>query len=221
MNLKAILQVDQARTAAIMMVCWVGFASLAWWVASGSSMTFDEAGLALWRKGTSGLPTSPGWLLPAMRGVTFFGNAPVRNTIAAVVGVALLVARYRREVVLLALTVSSGALMNSWMKILFGRARPHLVPWLDDASGFSYPSGHAFNATVVYLSIALVLRGSLNGRHSAAITAFALSFAAAIAFSRVWLGMHYPTDALAGWLGGIAWVLTIRLTGDIRLRARA
>jgi len=214
----------RGRTAASALACWAGFAALAWWAVSGESMTFDEAGLALWRDGAVGSPRGPGWLLPAMRSISFLGSVPVRDAVAAAVILGLLVTRNWREAALLVLTVLGAALLNSWMKLQFARARPEIVPWLGDASGFSFPSGHAFNSAAVYLAAALAIRGlAAGGRGSVfanALVVASMCLAGGIAFSRVWLGVHYPTDALAGWLGGAGWVLALRVLAVARPPAR-
>lgn len=214
----------RARTAAPALVCMAGFAVLAWWALSGGSMAFDEAGLALWREGAEGSPRGPDWLLPAMRGISFLGSAPVRDAVAAAAILGLLVTRNWREAALLVLTVLGAALLNSWMKLQFVRARPEIVPWLGDASGFSFPSGHAFNSAAVYLAAALAIRGLAAGGRGSAFTnvlvVASVCLAGGIAFSRVWLGVHYPTDALAGWLGGTGWVLALRVLAAARPPAR-
>ena len=93
--------------------------------------------------------------------------------------------------------------------MLVGRPRPDLVPHLTEAGGSSFPSGHSFNSAVVYISIALAF-AALSPRQSARATVVlaAMALTLLVALSRVWLGVHYPSDAVAGWLGGAGWAFT-------------
>jgi len=102
-----------------------------------------------------------------------------------------------------------GWIVNTGLKHLIGRARPEIVPHLMEASGNSFPSGHSFNSAVVYLSIALAF-AAISPRESVRLTivATALVVSLLIAWTRVWLGVHWPSDVTAGWLGGVAWAFT-------------
>ena len=110
---------------------------------------------------------------------------------------------------MLAVTILSGWVVNTLIKALVGRPRPTIVSHLAEASGSSFPSGHSFNSAVVYMGIALAL-AALSARRGVrwSLIAGAAALTALIALSRVWLGVHYPSDVLAGWLGGMAWALT-------------
>ena len=89
---------------------------------------------------------------------------------------------------------------------MVGRPRPQIVPHLTEAGGASFPSGHAFNSAVVYIAIALAF-ATLSARESVRLTIIggAVLVSLVVAWSRVWLGVHFPTDVLAGWLGGAGW----------------
>jgi undecaprenyl-diphosphatase len=81
-----------------------------------------------------------------------------------------------------------------------------IVPHLTEAGGQSFPSGHSFNSAVVYIAIALAF-AAMSPRRSVRWTLIisAVVLSIAIALSRVWLGVHFPTDVAAGWLGGAGW----------------
>jgi undecaprenyl-diphosphatase len=99
-----------------------------------------------------------------------------------------------------------GWLVNSVVKLAVGRPRPMIVPHLTEAGGQSFPSGHSFNSAVIYIAIALAF-AAMSPRRSVRWTLIisAMVLSIAIAVSRVWLGVHFPTDVAAGWLGGAGW----------------
>lgn len=190
-------------------VCWIGFALVVTMVLGNRAGQFDAAGLQLWRTGTDLHPRGATWLVEAVRDFTALGGVLLRHIFAIGAVVALLFLRLRREATLLVLTIVSGWAVDSLIKALVGRPRPQIVSHLTEAGGSSFPSGHSFNSAVVYIAIALAF-AAISSRHSvrATIIAAAMIVSLVIAFSRVWLGVHYPTDVIAGWLGGAAWAFT-------------
>lgn len=102
----------------------------------------------------------------------------------------------------------SGELLYALLKLGFHRARPSLIPRLSDAGWFSYPSGHAMMAPVIWtLGFLLLARAIPNRLAGWILTAIALITPIAIAFSRVYLGVHYPSDVLGALFLGGAWVV--------------
>ncbi|MFC4295431.1 phosphatase PAP2 family protein [Novosphingobium tardum] len=199
-------RIDPTRALVAATICWTGFALMVWLVLSGRSAGFDAAGLQLWRRGPDLHPAGPKWLLEAVRDFTALGGVLLRHLVAAGALVALLFLRLRREAVLLAGTIVGGWVLNSVVKAAVGRPRPTLVSHLMDAGGSSFPSGHSFNSAVVYIAIALAF-AAMSPRQSVRITLIAVAAAITIlvSASRVWLGVHYPSDVTAGWLGGAGW----------------
>ena len=187
-------------------VCWIGFALIVVLVENGGIVGFDAAGLQLWRTGADLRPRGPAGLIEAVRDYTALGGVLLRHVFAVFAIVALLFLRLRREAVLFALTVIGGWAVNSALKDLVGRPRPAIVPHLMDAGGLSFPSGHSFNAAVVYIAMALAF-AALSPRRAVrwTIVGTATALTLLVAFSRVWLGVHFPSDAIAGWLGGAGW----------------
>jgi undecaprenyl-diphosphatase len=188
-------------------LCWIGFAVIVALVETGHGARLDAAGLTVWRQsGRAGLPRGPAWLLEAARDFTALGGPLLRNLFALAAVAALLFLRERRRAVLFALTVVLAWVIDAALKALVGRARPALVPHLMAAGGNSFPSGHSFNAAVVYIAMALVFAG-FNSRAAVRRTVIgaALILTLLVALTRVWLGVHWPSDALGGWLGGAGW----------------
>ncbi|MFT4056440.1 MAG: phosphatase PAP2 family protein [Novosphingobium sp.] len=186
-------------------LCWLGIAVIALAVNSGHAEALDRAGLLFWRNDTL-QPLGPVKLLEAVRDVTALGGVLLRNLFAIGALAALLFLSQRREAMLFALTVMTGWLVNSGLKALVGRARPEIVPHLTEAGGNSFPSGHSFNAAVVYIAMALAF-AAMSRRPSVRRTLIGAAIVGtlAIAWSRVWLGVHWPSDVIAGWLGGAGW----------------
>lgn len=198
-------RIDPKKALLAALACWTGFALMVWAVETGHTQAIDKTGLLFWRDSTL-RPLGSELLLEGVRDVTALGGVLLRNFFAIVAVAALLFMKLRREAFLFAATVMSGWLVNSALKGVVGRTRPEIVPHLTDAGGASFPSGHSFNSAVVYIAMALAF-AALSGRQSVRVTviAGAMLVSALIAWSRVWLGVHWPSDVLAGWLGGAGW----------------
>lgn len=199
-------RIDRTKALAVSALCWAGFWIVVWLVETGRTEPLDDLGLLFWRERAGLQPAGPRFLLEGVRDVTALGGVLLRNLIALGAVVALLFLRLRREAVLLVLTVGGGWLVDWGVKALVGRARPEIVPHLTEAGGASFPSGHSFNAAVVYLAIALAF-ATLSARRPVRLTIVgtAIVLSLVIAWSRVWLGVHFPSDVAAGWLGGAGW----------------
>lgn len=199
-------QITPSHALIVGMLCWAGFLFVAWAVHSGAATGFDSAGLRYWRNsrdlGWAGGKAS----LEAVRDVTALGGVTLRIGFTAATLAALLFLRMRRESVLLLLTLLSGLAVGLTLKALVGRPRPDLVPHLDYAGGLSFPSGHSFNSALGMIAVALAF-ATFSRRRTVRWTIIGSAVVAsmAVAFSRVMLGVHYPTDAIAGWLGGAGW----------------
>lgn len=199
-------RIDRRKALVFSALCWAAFALMVWLVATDRVAAFDKSGLLFWRTQPTLAPKGPTWLLESVRDVTSLGGILLRNLIVVGAVAALLFLRMRREAVLLAMTVIGAWIVDGAIKALVGRPRPQIVPHLTEAGGASFPSGHAFNSAVVYIAIALAF-ATLSARQSVRLTIIgtAIALSLVIAWSRVWLGVHFPSDVTAGWLGGAGW----------------
>ena len=122
----------------------------------------------------------------------------------------------------LVLTVTGSALLSTALKVGLERMRPASAGELTSAHGFSFPSGHTQAATVAYVAIVLVvgwqvLRPARRARVLSAVLVVVV--VGAVGLSRIYLGAHWPSDVLGGWLSGSAWVLAATAVLLSRLRA--
>jgi membrane-associated phospholipid phosphatase len=139
----------------------------------------------------------------------------IGSPLALVPGIALAalilwLTRLRRDAVLLVVAISGAALIDTALKLHFRRIRP-TVPWaLVTEHSFSFPSGHSVGAVVLYGTVTYLIWSHLHDfAQRAAVIASALLMIAGIGTSRVYIGVHYPTDVAAGYLVGLLWLLTL------------
>jgi undecaprenyl-diphosphatase len=186
--------------AAIAIAGTWAFAELAGHVSSGGTQAFDDAVLT-WLGQHRAKP-----LDAFMLDVTALGTSSV---VAMVVGVAALflwLSQHKHSAILLLVSTFGGVLLNNLLKLGFSRPRPDIIPWATTATFYSFPSGHAMSATVVYSTVAY-LAGRLQRSHRArlAITLVATAVISIICLSRLYLGVHFPSDVVAGVIIGLAW----------------
>ncbi len=198
--------INRRKALVVAALCWAGFAVMVWLVLTDGAGWLDEPGLLAARTGEGREFAGTALMLEIVRDVTALGGVFLRNLFAVAAVVALLFLKLRREAVLLFLTVALGWIVNTAVKGFVGRERPQIVPHLMEAGGESFPSGHSFNSAVVYIAIALAF-AALSRRHSVRYTVIlaAMLVSAMVAWSRVLLGVHFPSDVIAGWLGGAGW----------------
>jgi len=209
----------------------VVFMKLASEVFEGETKGFDKQILLSLRDPADlSHPIGPPWLLSAALDITSLGSATVLGlTVFSVAGFLLLQGLWRRSLLVVAATLG-GSFLNGALKQLFQRPRPDIVPHLREAMSLSFPSGHALQSAVVYLTLGAL---SMHIAHRRVTKLYCMTVAMAatalVGVSRVYLGVHYPTDVLAGWLLGLSWALLCwliawsleRQTGLKRERAEA
>ncbi|HXT22382.1 MAG TPA: phosphatase PAP2 family protein [Thermoanaerobaculia bacterium] len=201
---------QRALAVALLVVAgaWL-FAAVAWAALHGYSRSLDEAALRALRDPQAPEHLrGPVWLADAARDVTALGShAVIVPLLLATVGFLLLL---RKPAMALAMIFagSGGIFLESALKGIFVRPRPQLVPALVHVRSTSFPSGHALLSAAVYLSIAMIaVRLVPNRRVRLYVLAVVAALVALIGTSRVVLGVHYPTDVVAGWLAGGIWAL--------------
>lgn len=201
--------VNRTKALIAAAILWAGWATMVYLVTHGMTGGFDDWGLHLYRTGADFQPRGGPFIHEAVRDVTSLGGVFLSTLITIGAVVALLFLRLRREAFLFAGTVFFGWMLNNLMKWLVGRDRPEIVPHLTEAGGNSFPSGHSFASAMIYIGMALAF-ASMSRRHSVRYTMIgtAMVLSAMIAWSRVMLGVHFPSDVTAGWLGGAAWAFT-------------
>jgi undecaprenyl-diphosphatase len=196
-------------SALILVVMLLGFTELADDVMEGDTQRIDAAILTLFRREENpGMPLGPDWLLVAARDITALGGHTVLILVALIAAGYTLMMRLFATMLLIVAASAGGMLLSALLKWAFQRARPDVVPHLVEVSTMSFPSGHAMLSAALYLSIgAIIAQLTPHHRQRLSILGIALLLTGLIGLSRVYLGVHYPTDVLAGWAAGLAWAI--------------
>lgn len=185
----------------------LAFLLIAGTVLNGGFRELDETLLvALRTPGDLADPLGPAWFEELMRDITALGSTGVLTLVViAVAGFLALAGRGRRAVAVL-LWTGAGTLVSHLSKLGFARPRPELVPHAAEVFTPSFPSGHAMLSAVIYLTLGALIAATQSDRH---VKLYVLAFAVLLTFlvgsSRVYLGVHWPSDVLAGWSLGAAW----------------
>lgn len=178
-------------------------------VERGRIQQFDEKLLSILRvEDNPEQLIGPEWLKDFMRDITALGGAPVLTLITlGVIGYLVLQKSYR-SLWLVVIATITGLVISLLLKFYFIRPRPDIVPHLMLETTPSFPSGHSMMSAVVYLTLAALLT-RLETSNKVRIYTISLAFAVVflVGISRVFLGVHYPTDILGGWTFGVAWAM--------------
>lgn len=185
-----------------------GFIALAKEVEAGATRRIDAAILLAFRNPDHRFnPIGPVWVEAMMRDVTALGSTVVVTLILLGTLGYLLLSRRFRIAWFPAVTVPGAMLINSLLKVGFARPRPHLVPAEVLVSSASFPSGHSMMAAVTYLTLAALLAVSQpDWRLRSYLQLVAVLILVLVGISRIYLGVHWPTDVLGGWMAGAAWM---------------
>lgn len=192
---------------------WV-FAQIAEEVLEAESYAFD----------TNILLTVRSWQSPlldvAMLGITFIGDPLVLLISCLILGTWLLQLKQKSEATTLAVAAIGAIGLNVLLKQLFSRARPALWDRVVDVGQYSFPSGHAMVSMVIYGFIGYILANRYR-RQQWWIISLTTLLVIAIGFSRLYLGVHWPTDIIAGYAAGLVWLIACISSSKIWHRFRA
>lgn len=176
-------------------------------VVEGETRAFDEAILrALRQPGNLSAPIGPGWLTHVVTDITSLGGTTVLTLVTIVTVGYLVLASRRATGMFVLLSVLGGWLLSTLLKIGVARPRPDIVPHLVDVHDLSFPSGHAMLSAVTYLTLGLLLSRVQSRRATRLyVITVALTLTLLVGLSRIYLGVHYPTDVFGGWCAGATW----------------
>lgn len=193
---------------AVILLAGLLFAKVANDVMEGETQAFDEAVL-LWMHERA-TPKLTGIALD----VTALGAGTVVWLVVIVASVFLWSTRHRYSAVLLWIAMIGAGLINSSLKAFFARPRPQLFEWRAPYAGEdSFPSGHSMGSAVAYLSLAYMVARLETSRGLRRFTyVVAVVIIVAVGITRMYLGVHYPSDVMAGWAMGVVWMLFCALS---------
>ena len=200
--------------------CALVAALLALLVEGGYTQEFDESVVrGLRRPDDPAIPKGPARLRELALDLTALGSVAVVLLVAST-AVGFLLARRDHRAVVIAAATGGGLLLNTLLKHWVDRPRPDVVPHLREVTTPSFPSGHAAFSATVYLTLGLLLARSLPGGRAASVycVAAAALYSLLAGLSRVYLGVHYPSDVAAGWCVGSAWALSCYAAWDLLRR---
>lgn len=198
------------------------FFELAHEVVTGGTLPFDQWLLRAFRTNSDlSVPIGPAWLIEASRDITALGGYAVLILLVAIVAGFLHLDGKAGAMRFLLGAVISGYVLGMALKAIVARPRPHVVPYLSPAYNTSFPSGHSMMSAIVYLTLgALFSRFATNlPRLRLYFIIVALLLSGLVGVSRIYLGVHYPTDVLAGWTAGVVWATLCSLIAQ-RLQRR-
>jgi len=195
-----------AIVAVLAFAAWA-FIEIAGEVREGEVEAFDRAVL-LWFRDPADLavPRGPAWLEIAMVDLTTLGGTAVLVALVAAVLGFMLIAGRTGPALFTLLSIGGGTAFSQLLKALYDRPRPDLVDHLTVIHTASFPSGHATMATIVYLTLAaMIVRLVDTHALRVYVVVVAVVVSLVVGVSRIYLGVHWPTDVLAGWALGAGW----------------
>lgn len=209
-HLTRIISVAEARvwlTALVAALVTYFLFELTGEVLEGETRAFDESVLLMLRDTSDvGMPVGPGWLTKMMVDITALGGVTVLTLIVTIVVVYLALRRKFRTAAFVTVSILGGWALSSAMKLGIARPRPEVVQHLVEVNDMSFPSGHAMLSAITYLTLGAMLsriEEQPSLRYFFPLVALFLTFI--IGLSRIYLGVHYPTDVLGGWAAGTVW----------------
>jgi undecaprenyl-diphosphatase len=205
-----LMRIDRRILLAFLLIALVLFLflRLASEVAEGETFALDRSIMIALRSDNLADPVGPAWLELAMVQLTSLGSGAVLWLVTVLSGGYLLAARKPASAAFLFVSIAAGMALNAVLKVQFLRPRPALVTHLVQVQTTSFPSGHAMNSAIVYLTLGGLLARSQTSRAVRIyLLSVALGLTVMVGISRIYLGVHWPSDVLAGWSVGSAWAL--------------
>ena len=201
--------IQRANAAALVLIAGLLFAFglIAQEVVRGKTLAFDrEVLLTLRSSAELSVPIGPAWLPEAARDVTSLGSMVVLGIVTLAIAGYLFLSGKSAVAWLMLIAVVGGIALSELLKLAFGRARPDVVAPLARVFTTSFPSAHATLSAITYLTIGAILaRRQPSSTLSLYFMSLAVFLTVLIGASRIYLGVHYLTDVLAGWCIGAAW----------------
>jgi undecaprenyl-diphosphatase len=153
-------------------------------------------------------PIGPAWLQGAMRDITALGSASVLTLITAAAAIYLFLIKRPATALFVIASIASGQMLSSLLKAGVDRPRPELVSHLAQETSLSFPSGHAMISALVFLTLGALVSRVVHGRTTKIyVLSLAVFITLLVGVSRIYLGVHWPSDVLAGWCAGFAWAM--------------
>jgi undecaprenyl-diphosphatase len=186
-----------------------GFIALAGEVVEGDTQRFDERLIrALRRPDDPATPIGPAWMEEVGRDITALGGVPLIVLITGAVAGFLALDRKFGALWFVLGATAGGFAVSAALKAMFRRPRPEVVPHLMRAYQSSFPSGHSMISAVVYLTLGVLLVRLVHRRQlKFYFLSTAVLLTLLVGVSRVYIGVYYPTDVLAGWTAGLVWAV--------------
>lgn len=214
---------NELKTLMLLLVVAIGvggFVSLADEVFEGDSHQIDEQILlSLRTPGDPSDPIGPSWFEEAGRDVTALGSVSALMLFTVAMGGYLFFKNQRWVAVFVVVAILTGTAASTLMKSSFNRPRPELVPHETQIYTKSFPSGHSAMSSLVYLTIGAVMaRSERDRRTKIYLITVPVIVSLLVGVSRVYMGVHWPTDVLAGWLFGVTWASASWLVFEYLLR---
>jgi len=220
-NLRNITQSDLIMVLGglVLAGCLWGFIEIAGMVTSGGTAAVDEKLLLLFRTAEDlSDPVGAHWVEELMRDITGLGGVGILTFFTLASAVYMLLIQKPKMALFIIVAIVSGTLLSFALKYGFDRPRPDLVPHGSYVYTHSFPSGHSLMSALVYFTLGTLLsRVEKRKRVKIFLMSVATLLTVSIGISRVYLGVHWPSDVLAGWTVGVFWsILSLMVASSLQ-----